>query len=109
MLLRERAAARGLAPATYVAVYTRAHLRSLAPPTKEEPLALKRSIAELGAIGRSMNQIARAANQGESVAGSRAERPLEHSESVPRAQGPCEGVVASEPTIVGGGHANFDK
>lgn len=64
LLLRERAAARGVAPATYVSVLTRSHLRSLAPLPKEELLALRRSIAELGAIGRNLNQIARAANQG---------------------------------------------
>lgn len=34
---------------------------------KEELLALKRSIAELGAIGRNLNQIARAVNSGERV------------------------------------------
>ncbi len=38
LLLRERAAARGMAPATYVSVLTRAHLRSLAPLPKEELL-----------------------------------------------------------------------
>jgi Bacterial mobilisation protein (MobC) len=67
ILLRERAAARAMAPATYVSVLTRAHLRSLAPLPKEELLALKRSVAELGAIGRNLNQIARAANQGQLV------------------------------------------
>lgn len=69
MLLRERASARGLAPATYVSVLVRAHLRSLAPLPKEELLALKKAIAELGGIGRNLNQIARAANQGERPAG----------------------------------------
>lgn len=69
MLLRERASARGLAPATYVSVLVRAHLRSLAPLPKEELLALKKAIAELGGIGRNLNQIARAANQGERWAG----------------------------------------
>ena len=69
LLLRERAAARGMAAATYVSVYVRAHLRSLAPLPKEELLALKKTIAELGAIGRNLNQIARAANQGERVDG----------------------------------------
>ena len=67
ILLRERAAARGMAPATYVSVLTRAHLRSLAPLPKEELLALKRTLAELGMIGRNLNQIARAANQGQLV------------------------------------------
>ncbi len=67
LLLRERAAARGIAPATYVSVLTRAHLRSLAPLPKEELLALKRTLTELGIIGRNLNQIAHAANQGQLV------------------------------------------
>jgi hypothetical protein len=67
ILLRERAAARGMAPATYVSVLTRAHLRLLAPLPKDELLALKRTVAELGTIGRNLNQIARAANQGQLV------------------------------------------
>jgi hypothetical protein len=65
LLLRERAAARGMAPATYLSVLTRSHLRSLAPLPKEELLALRRTLADLGAIGRNLNQIARAANQGQ--------------------------------------------
>jgi hypothetical protein len=68
LLLRARAAARGMAPATYLSVLTRAHLRSLAPLPKEELLALKRSVSELGSMGRNLNQIARAANQGDRVA-----------------------------------------
>jgi len=67
ILLRERAAARGMPPATYVSVLTRAHLRSLAPLPAEELLALKRTIGELGSIGRNLNQIAHAANQGQLV------------------------------------------
>jgi hypothetical protein len=42
-------------------------VRSLAPLPKEELLALKRTIGELGVIGRNLNQIARAANQGQLV------------------------------------------
>jgi hypothetical protein len=68
-LLRERAAARGMPPATYVSVLTRAHLRSLAPLPKEELLTLRRTVSELGAIGRNLNQIARAGNQGERLSG----------------------------------------
>src|SRR6202167_1670208 len=67
ILLRDRAAARGMAPATYVSVLTRAHLWLLAPLPKEELLALKRAIGELGSIGRNLNQIAHAANQGQFV------------------------------------------
>jgi hypothetical protein len=58
-----------MAPATYLSVLTRAHLRSLAPLPKEELQALKRSVSELGSMGRNLNQIARAANQGDRVAG----------------------------------------
>ena len=68
-LLRERAAARGMPAATYVSVLTRAHLRALAPLPKEELLALKRTVAELGSVGRNLNQIAHAANRGERVTG----------------------------------------
>jgi len=67
-LLRERAAARSMAPATYVSVLVRAHLHELAPLPKEELLALKGSVAELGAIGRNLNQLAKAANVGSRIA-----------------------------------------
>ncbi|SRR6266699_6385245 len=67
LLLRERAAARGMPSATYVAVLVRSHLRDLAPLPKEELLALKSSVAELGTIGRNLNQIVHALNQGERV------------------------------------------
>lgn len=70
LLLEARAAARGLRPATYLSVLTRSHLRELAPLPKDELLALKRCIAELASIGRNLNQITRAANQGGRVPGS---------------------------------------
>ena len=69
ILLCERATARGMRSATYVSVLVRSHLRNLTPVPKEELLALKRSVAELGTIGRNLNQIARAANQGAKPAG----------------------------------------
>ena len=55
--------------ATYVAVLVRSHLRNLAPLPKQELLALKNAVAELAAIGRTLNQIARAMNQGDRVTG----------------------------------------
>jgi hypothetical protein len=70
LLLDARAAARGMRPATYVSVLTRSHLRSLTPLPKEEFLALKRSIGELASIGRNINQIARAMNEGGKAPGS---------------------------------------
>jgi len=69
LLLRERAAARNMPAATYVSVLTRAHLRSLSPLPKEELLALRRTVSELGSIGRNLNQIARSVNQGERASG----------------------------------------
>ena len=64
LLLRDRAIARGMPSATYVAVLVRSHLRKVTPLPTEELLALKRSIAELGAIRRILNQIATALNVG---------------------------------------------
>ena len=65
LLLRERSEARGMAAATYASVVIRSHLRNIVPLPREELAALKRSVAELSAIGRNLNQIARAANHGE--------------------------------------------
>lgn len=69
VLLRERAAARGMAAATYASILLRAHLRALRPLPERELAELKRSVAALGVIGRNLNQIARAANQGGSPQG----------------------------------------
>jgi len=68
LLLAERAAARRMPAATYVSVLVRAHLRHLTPLPKDELLALNRSVAELGAIGRNLNQIARATHQAVPIA-----------------------------------------
>jgi Bacterial mobilisation protein (MobC) len=60
VLLRERASARQVPASTYVSMLVRSHLRNVAPMPKEELAALRSSINELGAIGRNLNQIARA-------------------------------------------------
>ncbi len=65
LLLRERATARSIPTGTYISMLVRSHLRSLTPLPSDELAALKRSIAEVGAIGRNLNQIARALNRGE--------------------------------------------
>lgn len=70
LLLDARAEARGMRPATYVSVLIRSHLRQLAPLPRDELLALKRSIGELASIGRNINQIARAVNEGGKAPGS---------------------------------------
>ncbi len=69
LVLRERASGRGMAPATYVSVLVRSHLRSVAPLPKAELLVLRKTVTELGDIGRNLNQIARAANLGGRVNG----------------------------------------
>ena len=63
-LLRERAAARSLAPATYLAMLSRAHLRELSPLPREELAALKTVVGQLSAFGRNLNLLVRALNQG---------------------------------------------
>lgn len=69
LLLAERAAARGMATATYASIVLRTHLRGVAPFPERVLVDLKRSVAELGAIGRNLNQIARVANQTGRLAG----------------------------------------
>jgi Bacterial mobilisation protein (MobC) len=63
-LLRERARARAMPCATYASSVLRSHLLGAAPLPKAEYLALTRTLAELSAIGRNLNQIARATNAG---------------------------------------------
>jgi hypothetical protein len=70
LLLDARSEARGMRPATYASVLLRSHLRQLTPLPKYELLALKRSVSELGSIGRNINQIARAVSGGGEVPGS---------------------------------------
>lgn len=69
LLLRERARARGIPSSRYVSLLLRSHLRNVAPLPPGELDALRRCIAEVGAIGRNLNQIARAMNQGEPGSG----------------------------------------
>ena len=61
---RERAKGRGMPSATYIASLVRAHFLDAAPLPKGEYLAIKQAVGELSAIGRNLNQIARAMNQG---------------------------------------------
>jgi len=63
-LLKERSKARGMASATYASLALRSHLRGGAPLPKAEYVALMQSIDGLAAVGRNLNQIARALNRG---------------------------------------------
>jgi hypothetical protein len=69
LLLRERAEGRGIAAATYASIVLRAHLRAVVPLPDRELNELKRAVAELGMIGRNLNQIARVTNQTGRVSG----------------------------------------
>jgi hypothetical protein len=57
LLLIERASARQLRPATYLAVLARAHLRDLAPLPKDELQTLKLTVQQLTLIGRNTHQL----------------------------------------------------
>jgi hypothetical protein len=70
-LLAERSAGRGMPCATYISILVRSHLRKVTPMPREELLALKRVTSELGAIGRSVVQVARATNQADGTMASR--------------------------------------
>lgn len=63
-LLRERAGARQLPAATYVALLVRAHLIEQPPLPRQELAAVIRATAEVAAIGRGLNQYVRAVQGG---------------------------------------------
>jgi hypothetical protein len=69
LLLRQRAAARGMPAASYVSSLVRSHLRSLAPLPDRELEALRSAVTELAAIGRNLNVMARTALAGGTAAG----------------------------------------
>ena len=69
LVLRERTKARDMPTSTYASYLIRSHLRNLAPLPSAELAAFKRSIAEVGAIGRNLNEIARAVNRREAPNG----------------------------------------
>jgi len=52
-----------MAAATYASTLLRTHVRGVARLPEREQSELKRSVAELSAIGRNLNQLARVANQ----------------------------------------------
>jgi hypothetical protein len=58
LLLRERAAARGMRPASYVSTLTRAHLRALSPLPDREIEALQAIALQLAALGRNIRTMA---------------------------------------------------
>ena len=66
-VITARAAFRRMKPATYIAALVRSHLVADPPLPPGELAVLERAAAEVGAIGRNLNQIARAINSGSTV------------------------------------------
>ena len=73
LMLRDRAQARGMPAATYVSFLVRSHLRHLAPLPDAELQAFKSAIGEVKAVGRNLNQIARATYAGRITGGAAVE------------------------------------
>jgi hypothetical protein len=69
LLLRERARKRGMPSATYVSYLVRSHLRRLAPIPDSELKLLAYAVNQVIAVGRNLNQIARALNSGDMTSG----------------------------------------
>ncbi len=69
LILRERSQIRGMPPATYVSYLVRSHLRHLAPLPDNELKALQQAVNQVSAIGRNLNQIARAFNASDMTSG----------------------------------------
>ena len=69
LMLRDRAQARGMPAATYVSFLVRSHFRRLAPLPDAELQAFKSAIGEVKAVGRNLNQIARATYEGRVTGG----------------------------------------
>jgi hypothetical protein len=73
LLLRQRAAARGMPAASYVSSLVRSHLRSLAPLPDRELEALRSAVTQLATIGRNLNAMARTTLEGGTTAAPTAE------------------------------------
>jgi hypothetical protein len=107
-LLGARAAARGMPPATYASFLLRSHLRALAPLPDRELVALSAAIAELSAIGRNINQIARVANLTGRVEGLRTQDLLTLLRALEGLRDHVKGLVRSNIASWELGHAARD-
>jgi hypothetical protein len=107
-LLSERAKARGMPAATYASFLLRSHLRALAPLPDRELAALTAAIAELGAIGRNINQIARVANLTGRVEGLRTEDLFALLRALEGLRDHVKGLVRSNIASWEVGHATRD-
>ena len=67
LLLKDRAAARGMPASTYVATLLRGHLHALPPLPAAELQALRTLTNELSAVGRNVNQLVKIAYRDDAV------------------------------------------
>ena len=109
LLLAERAAARAMPAATYLAVLARSHLRNLTPLPEAERKAFELGVAELSAIGRNLNQIARHLNRGGALAGPRREDLALFIKVCTAAVGHFKGALKANKTSWEVGYESADR
>lgn len=105
-LLHERAVARQVPAATYVSLLVRSHLRGVAPLPQAELAALVRSIAELSAIGRNLNQLVRAMHAGVKTEGLTLERATQLLGAWQRLHEHVKALVAANAVSWRGGRSD---
>ena len=105
LLLRERAAARGMPAASYVSTLVRAHLRSLAPLPDRELEALRSVVTQLAAIGRSLNAVARVASSTGAAVGATQEHVRLMLQLCELTHGHVTGLMRANITSWEAGHA----
>ncbi len=104
-LLRQRARARGMASATYLSYLARSHLRGTAPLPKVEYTLLTQSVEQVAAIGRNLNQIARAMNRGDRSAMPRRDEVLAMAKVTEGLRDHIRGLLDANARSWGEGHA----
>jgi hypothetical protein len=100
-LLRERAAGRGLASATYVSMLVRTHLRGMPPLPDRELAELRHAAGALGAVGRNLNQIARVAPPDRTGGRNDDRRPSSDARGLRRVAGPFQTLDRGEHSQLG--------
>ncbi len=81
-IIRRRASTRRMKPSTYIAALVRSHLVEDPPVPAAELALIERAIAEVSAVGRNLNQLARAVNSGVAAPAGTAELVLRSVDAV---------------------------
>jgi hypothetical protein len=107
-LLSERATARGMPAATYASYFLRSHLRAITPLPARELAAISESIALMGAMGRTLRQIANVANQTGRVEGVTTHDLLQILRALDALRVHTKNLVRTNLESWGSGHATRD-